>query len=79
MSRLCHSTIRKTFAKNFEALGDHYNRSRPHSAIGPGIPTGFAKPSAKFVRLPINIKSTDRIIATPILGGLHHDYQIMVA
>lgn len=58
---------------------DHYNRSRPHSALGPGIPTRVAKPSANVVRLPIKIQPTDRIIATPILGGLHHDYQIMVA
>jgi len=57
----------------------HYNRSRPHSAIGPDIPSRITKPSASAVRLHRNIKSNDRIIATPILGGLHHDYRIMAA
>ena len=57
----------------------HHNRSRPHSAIGPDIPFRVTKPSANVVRLPRNIKPNDRIIATPIIGGLHHDYKIMVA
>ncbi len=57
----------------------HYNRSRPHSAIGPDIPSRVTKPSAKVVQLRRNIRPTDRIVATSILGGLHHDYQIMVA
>jgi transposase InsO family protein len=58
---------------------DHYNRSRPHSTIGPDIPFRVTKQGANTVQLPRKIKPTDRIIATPILGGLHHDYQIMVA
>jgi len=57
----------------------HYNRSRPHSAIGPDIPSRVTKPGANVVRLPGNIKPNDRIIATPILGGLHHDYQVIAA
>jgi len=57
----------------------HYNCSRPHSSIGPDIPSRVAKPSTNVVRLPSNIKPDDRIIATPILGGLHHDYQIIAA
>ncbi|MFK7996456.1 MAG: integrase core domain-containing protein [Granulosicoccus sp.] len=57
----------------------HYNRTLPHSAIGPDIPSRVAKTSAKDVQLPKNIKPTDRIKATPILGGLHRDYQLMVA
>jgi transposase InsO family protein len=58
---------------------DHYNRSRPHSTIGPDIPFRVTKLGVNTVQLPRKIKPTDRIIATPILGGLHHNYQIMVA
>ena len=51
----------------------HYNRGRPHSALGPGIP----EPSQAEVpagphrhKLPVGY----RAISTPILGGLHHEY-----
>ena len=57
----------------------HYHQSRQHSAIGPDIPLRFAEADVKVAHLPRNIKPTDQIIATPILGGLHHDYQIMAA
>jgi len=51
----------------------HYNRGRPHSALGPGIP----EPSQAKVpagphrhKLPIIY----RVTSTPVLGGLHHEY-----
>lgn len=51
----------------------HYNRGRPHSSLGPGIPE---PPEAKVPaglhrhKLPIGY----RVTSTPILGGLHHEY-----
>lgn len=57
----------------------HYNDSRPHSSIGPDMPSRVTKPSTNVVRLPRDIKPNDRIIARPILGGLHHDYQFAAA
>ena len=51
----------------------HYNRGRPHSALGPGIPE---PPQAKVPtsvhrhRLPAGY----RVTLNPILGGLHHEY-----
>jgi transposase InsO family protein len=41
-----------------------FNRSRPHQGIGQRVPDGTAGPDAD-----------GRIIALPVLGGLHHDYR----
>ena len=53
----------------------HYNRGRPHASLGPGIPEPV--PDADQVtctghRLPAHTA----VIATPILGGLHHEYRL---
>jgi putative transposase len=53
----------------------HYNRSRPHSSLGPGIPhAGFryrrVKPCGH--RIPMD----HRVVAKPILGGLHNEYRL---
>ena len=53
----------------------HYNMSRPHSSLGPGIPDAhFQKPQlqSKRHRVPKN----HRVAVTPILGGLHHEYRL---
>ena len=46
----------------------YFNRARPHQGLGQAIPAG-AKPAA-----PPEM-GAGRIIAFPILGGLHHDYR----
>jgi putative transposase len=52
----------------------HYNRGRPRSRLGPGIPD---RPSSIEVRSPRHqLPSAHRITAKPILGGLHHEYRI---
>ncbi len=51
----------------------HYNRGRPHSSLGPGIPDPDAlriRPCGH--RLPIG----HHVVAIPVLGGLHHEYQL---
>jgi putative transposase len=50
----------------------HYNRGRPHASLGPGLPD---PPTDQVVasnghKLP----EAHRVVATPILGGLHHEY-----
>ena len=53
----------------------HYNRSRPHSGLGPGFPD----PKVKKLELQSErhcIPGGHRIVGTPILVGLHHDYQL---
>ncbi len=53
----------------------HYNRGRPHSSLGPGIPE---PPQAKVPasvhrhKLPAGF----RVTSTPVLGGLHHEYRL---
>lgn len=54
----------------------HYNRGRPHSALGPGVPD----PPTNWI-MPL---STSRhrlddlcsVSAKPVLGGLHHEYSL---
>jgi putative transposase len=54
----------------------HYNRARPHMALGPGIPDppdGLpVELQAHRHRLPNGV----RVASTPILGGLHHEYRL---
>jgi transposase InsO family protein len=53
----------------------HYNRGRPHTSPGPGIP----EPPPD--RLPPfsdghHIRDGHRVVAAPVLGGLHHEYRL---
>lgn len=51
----------------------HYNRGRPHSSLGPGIPES---PQAKVPAGPHRHKlpNAHHVKSTPVLGGLHHEY-----
>jgi transposase InsO family protein len=52
-----------------------YNKGRPHSSLGPGIPestVGGAVRGLSGYRIP----SDHRILAEPILEGLHHEYRL---
>jgi len=54
----------------------HYNRGRPHSRLGPGIPecpAANAFSDSMGHQLPVGY----RVAATEILGGLHHDYRLV--
>jgi putative transposase len=53
----------------------HYNRGRPHASLGPGIPESspeLIRPVPAGHHLPEHC----RVVATPILGGLHHEYRL---
>jgi putative transposase len=53
----------------------HYNKSRPHSSLGPGIPD----PSAQKAELQSDrhyIPKDHHVAVTPILGDLHHEYRL---
>ena len=53
----------------------HYNRGRPHSALGPGIPE---PPQAKAPAGPHRhrLPAGYRVESTPVLSGLHHEYRL---
>jgi putative transposase len=55
----------------------HYNKGRPHSSLGPGIPN---PPSDLPVALQTHrhrIPNHLKVMAHPILGGLHHEYGLL--
>jgi putative transposase len=57
--------------------GTHYNRGRPHSSLGPGLP----EPSAGVPVAPITghrLPRDARVVARPVLGGLHHEYGLVM-
>jgi putative transposase len=51
----------------------HYNRGRPHASLGPGIPDPLPEQN-QLVSTGHRLPTHARVIATPILGGLHHEY-----
>jgi transposase InsO family protein len=55
----------------------HYNRGRPHASLGPGIPdppVGLpVTPNKHRHRIPSHLK----VVAHPVLGGLHHEYGLL--
>jgi transposase InsO family protein len=53
----------------------HYNRGRPNTSLGPNFPdqsTDLRPPKPCGHQLPCR----HRVAATPILGGLHHEYRL---
>ena len=56
----------------------HYNRGRPHMALGPGIPdpppAAITKSSSRHRRA-----ESYSVQARPTLGGLHHEYHLIPA
>ncbi len=51
----------------------HYNRERPHSTLGPGVPENPTRPTTLTGhRLP----AAHRVVVSPRLGGLHHHYRL---
>jgi putative transposase len=51
----------------------HYNRGRPHSSLGPRMPDPSAM-KAELQPQRHRIPKDCRVVATSILGGLHHEY-----
>ena len=53
----------------------HYNRGRPDSRLGPGIPD----PNSDTIAARLTGHEVEfgyRVMAQPILGGLHHEYRL---
>ena len=56
----------------------HYNKGRPHSSLGPGIPDPSLALSAVGSSRHL-IPRDHQVVAKPILGGLHHEYRLAKA
>lgn len=54
----------------------HYNRVRPHSSLGPSVPDPPTRIPAPIQSERHRIDDLAHAIATPVLGGLHHDYAL---
>jgi putative transposase len=54
----------------------HYNRGRPHSSLGPGIPDGAPVMANQGRSRRHALPKRSRVTATAILGGLHHEYRL---
>jgi transposase InsO family protein len=50
----------------------HYNRGRPHSRLGPGIPDRRSAPQPRVHRH--RLEKAERVRSISVLGGLHHEY-----
>lgn len=61
--------------RTVKEFAQYYNRGRPHSALGPGIPE---PPQAKVPAGPHRHKLPEGhgVKSTPVLGGLHHEYSL---
>jgi putative transposase len=55
----------------------HYNRGRPHSSLGPGLPD--PPPDRVVASTGHQLFDGHRVVATPILAGLHHEYRLEAA
>jgi transposase InsO family protein len=53
----------------------HYNRGRPHASLGPGIPERSATDLA-ITSHGHRIRADCRVVADPVLAGLHHEYRL---
>ena len=53
----------------------HYNKARPHSSLGPGFPDTKAQKAELQIKRHC-IPKGHRIVVKPILGGLHHEYEL---
>jgi len=55
---------------------EHYNRGRPHSSLGPSVPEPTPAIPAPLQPSRHALPASSRVVSTPVLGGLHHEYAI---
>jgi putative transposase len=55
----------------------HYNRGRPHSSLGPGLPDPPLNLPQHLQRQRHRFDRSSRVVAHPVLNGLHHEYRLL--
>jgi len=73
MIPLSEEHLRKTLRSWLE----HYNRGRPHSSLGPGLPDPPLNNSVPLQRDRHHFDRASRVVAHPVLNGLHHEYTLV--
>ena len=54
----------------------HYNRGRPHTSLGPGLPDPLSNREAPLVSGHW-IRNGHYVLSEPVVGGLHHEYRLV--
>ena len=54
----------------------HYNRARPHMALGSSVPEPNELYPAPRLEHRHRLPEGSRVASTPVLGGLHHEYRL---
>jgi transposase InsO family protein len=54
----------------------HYNRGRPHVALGPVLPEPGEGLPAPHLPHRQALPPAARVVSTPVLGDLHHEYRL---
>jgi hypothetical protein len=65
---------RRTLFFGESPLGAHYNRARPHMALGPGVPDPPTATQQHNSRSRHRLREDVAVRANAVLGGLHHEY-----
>jgi len=55
----------------------HYNRGRPHSSLGPGLPDQIVNIPVPLQRQRHRFDRASRVVAYPVMNGLHHEYTLV--
>jgi transposase InsO family protein len=55
----------------------HYNRGRPHSSLGPGLPEPPLDLPVHLQRQRHRFDRSSCVVVHPILNGLHHEYSLL--
>jgi putative transposase len=55
----------------------HYNRGRPHSSLGPGLPDPPLVLPVQVQRQRHRFDRPSRVVVHPVLNGLHHEYSLL--
>jgi hypothetical protein len=69
--------VREHLRSILKAWVTHYNRGRPHSALGPGVPDP-PQGAAMFPECESRhrLAAGALVLAKSVLGGLHHEYSL---
>jgi len=55
---------------------EHYNRGRPHSSLGPGLPQPPPGLPVTLQKHRHQLPPGAKVVRSPVLGGLHHEYRL---